>query len=85
MSEAGHAQWFQEKYPHTYRDAMDGDDAARMYMAHSKSAWLASRESVIVELPNIGDYIDRYGQGENCDSYVTDLIDAIHGAGVKIK
>lgn len=85
MSESKHLEWFKDKYPHAYRDAMDGDQAAQMYMAHSKSAWLASRESICIDLPSIGDYIDRFGQGENCDSYVTDLIDAIHGAGVRTK
>lgn len=48
-------------------------------------AWQASRAALCVELPVMSDYIDRYGQGENCDSYLTDLRDAIHAAGVKTK
>lgn len=48
-------------------------------------AWQASRAAIEVELPPIGDYIDRYGQGNNCDEYVDMVKDAIESLGLKVK
>lgn len=47
--------------------------------------WQTSRAAIEVELPPIGDYIDRYGQGNNCDEYIDMVKDAIESIGLKVK
>lgn len=51
----------------------------------ARHVWYSSRAAIEVELPPIGDYIDRYGQGNNCDEYVDMVKDAIESLGLKVK
>jgi hypothetical protein len=55
-------------------------------LIESVTAWMAynaALDSALVEMPNIGDFIDLSGQGLNAKSYLVDLVDAIHAAGIK--
>jgi hypothetical protein len=48
-------------------------------------AWQASRAAAVVELPHVGDYLDTYQQGQNCEAYIGDLRAAIQSAGIRVK
>ena len=60
------------------------------YTVTTQAGWMgfnAALDAVLIELPYIGDYIDRHGQGLNCDEFVTAVRDAIESTslGIKIK
>lgn len=47
--------------------------------------WKASRESFVLHLPHMADYVNMLGQVDKCYSYLDDLHAAIHAAGIRTK
>jgi hypothetical protein len=64
------------------------DEAGAYLYGHANAAWFgynAALDSLVIELPNIGDYLDLYRQGEDADAYLHDLFQSVEKEGVKVK
>jgi hypothetical protein len=69
------------------RDSLPLDDPRYGEYVHVHWEWLAynaALDSLVIELPHIGDYLDLYRQGEDADAYLHDLFQAIEKTGVRV-
>jgi len=73
--------------PLNRRDSLPLDNPRYGEYVHVNWAWLAynaALDSLVIELPNIGDYLDLYRQGADADAYLHDLFKSIEKEGVKV-
>ena len=74
--------------PLNRRDSLPLDNPRYGEYIHVNGEWAAynaALDSLVIELPNIGDYLDLYRQGEDADAYLHDLFQSIEKEGVKVK
>ncbi|MBP5120973.1 hypothetical protein [Pseudomonas protegens] len=64
--------------------ASSNADAAAMLKC-AEWAWQSSRESLVVELPNIADYLDLHEQENSARSFMDALTLAIESLGLRVK
>lgn len=80
---------FEARFPREAGIRLDDDGLysgpwASFYNARWE-AWKASRESLVLHLPHMADYVNMLGQVDKCYSYLDDLHAAIHAAGIRTK